>query len=102
MRGRRRLGDALAGAAGELLAHVLDHLPLPRDEFQHLGQVLADLVQNPAAAWAGRRYRIDALRAADARAGTTRWFASLEAEHLDPCARSRYLRGCLGLGSILL
>jgi hypothetical protein len=33
---------------------------------------------------------------------TTRWFASREAPHLDPCARSRYLRGCLGLGSIFL
>ena len=28
MRGRRRLGDRFAGAADQLLAHVLDHLPL--------------------------------------------------------------------------
>src|SRR5208337_4976514 len=62
MRGRRRLRDALAGAAGELLAHVLDHFPLPRHELQHLGHVLADLVQKPAAAGAGCRGRInDAL-----------------------------------------
>src|SRR5208337_4220245 len=52
----------LAGAAGELLAHVLDHFPLPRHELQHLGHVLADLVQKPAAAGAGCRGRInDAL-----------------------------------------
>jgi hypothetical protein len=50
MRGCRRLGDALAGAAGELLAHVLDHLPLARDELQRLGYVLAELVQSSAAA----------------------------------------------------
>jgi hypothetical protein len=46
MRGRRRLGDRLAGAAGELLPHVLDHLPLPGNEFQRLGHVLADLAQS--------------------------------------------------------
>src|SRR5437867_4242235 len=32
MRGCRRLRDRLAGAARELLAHVLDHLPLPLHE----------------------------------------------------------------------
>ena len=31
MEGRGRLADLLAIAAGELLAHMLDHLPLPRD-----------------------------------------------------------------------
>ena len=40
---RRRLGDALAGAAGEFLPHRLDHLPLPRDHLQRLGDRLAEL-----------------------------------------------------------
>src|SRR3954451_24686058 len=48
MRRRRRLRDRLAGAARELLTHVLDHFPLPRNEFQRLGHVLADLAQAPA------------------------------------------------------
>jgi hypothetical protein len=38
---------------------MLDHLPLPRHRFQRLGHVLAQLVQHAAAAWAGRRHRID-------------------------------------------
>jgi hypothetical protein len=60
VRGSRWLGDRFAGPAGDLLAHVLDHLPLPRDEFQRLGHVLADLAQSVVAtAWAGRRHRID-------------------------------------------
>ena len=45
MRRRRRLGDRLAAPARELLAHVLDHLPLPRHQLQRLGHVLAELVQ---------------------------------------------------------
>ena len=59
MRGRRRLGDLLAAPARVLLAHMLDHLPLPRHQLQRLGHVLAELVQRPAAARAGRRHRID-------------------------------------------
>ena len=60
MRGRRRLRDRFAGPAGELLAHVLDHFPLARDELQRLGHVLAELAQGrPAAARACRRQRID-------------------------------------------
>lgn len=43
MRGGRRLGDRFAGPADELLAHMLDHLPLARNELQRLGHVLADL-----------------------------------------------------------
>src|ERR1700733_6135019 len=56
----QRLGDRFAGSADELLAHVLDHLPLAGDELQHLGHVLADPAW-PAIAttWAGRRHRID-------------------------------------------
>ena len=39
---------------------MLDHLPLPRNELQRLGHVLADLAQSAiAAARAGRGYRID-------------------------------------------
>ena len=53
---RRRLGDALAVPARELLAHVLDHLPLARDDLQRLGDVLAELGQpRRAAAGAGCR-----------------------------------------------
>jgi hypothetical protein len=40
---RRRLADLLAVAAGELLAHVLHDLPLPRYHLQRLGDVLAEL-----------------------------------------------------------
>src|SRR5580700_3435498 len=58
VRGRRRLRDLLARPARELLAHVLDHLPLARDELQRLGHILAELVQNAAAAWTGARPRI--------------------------------------------
>ena len=43
MERRRRLADLLAVPAGELLAHVLDHLPLARDHLQRLGDVLAQL-----------------------------------------------------------
>ena len=59
MRRRRRLGDLLAAPARVLLAHVLDHLPLPGHQLQRLGDVLAQLVQRPAAARADRRHRID-------------------------------------------
>src|ERR1700722_6891676 len=60
MRGRRRLRDRLAGAAGELLAHVLDHLPARRHMLQRLGHVLADLAQRAAAAARARgRCRMD-------------------------------------------
>ena len=59
VRRRRRLGDRLAAPARELLAHVLDHLPLARHQLQRLGHVLAQLVQGAAAARAGRRRRID-------------------------------------------
>jgi len=45
----RRLRDRLAGPAGESLPHRLDHLPLPRDHLQRLGDVLAQLRQPGAA-----------------------------------------------------
>jgi hypothetical protein len=53
--GRRRLGDRLAGPAGELLPDCLDHLPLPGDHLQGLGDRLAELGELAAAAWAGAR-----------------------------------------------
>ena len=84
MRRRRRLGDRLAGAAGELLAHVLDHLPLARDQLQRLGHVLAQLVQGAAAARAGRRRRIDdALARQMLGQRPARRLAPLEGLHLD-------------------
>ena len=60
MERRRRLADLLAIAAGELLANVLDHLPLPRNDLQRLGDVLAQLAQpRAAAAQASGRSRLD-------------------------------------------
>jgi hypothetical protein len=50
MEGGRCLGDGLAVAAAELLAHMLDHLPLPRDRLQRLGDILAQLREPCAAA----------------------------------------------------
>ena len=47
--GRRRLADLLAIPARELLAHILDHLPLARDHFQGLGDDLSELAQPIAA-----------------------------------------------------
>jgi len=45
MEGRRRLRDRLAVPARELLAHDLDHLPLPGNDLQRLGDILAQLRQ---------------------------------------------------------
>src|SRR4051812_28870802 len=50
MKGGWRLADLLAVAASKLLADVLDHLPLPRDHLERLGDVLAQLAQSRAAA----------------------------------------------------
>ena len=66
--GRRGLGDALAIAAAEPLAHRLDHLPLAGDHLQRLGHVLAQLAEaGSSAACAGRRRGHD-----DALAGQVR------------------------------
>jgi len=60
MEWRRGLADLLAIAARELLADVLDHLPLPGNDLQCLGDVLAELAQpRAAAAQANRRPRLD-------------------------------------------
>lgn len=45
----RSLADLLAIAAGELLAHRLDHLPLARDDLEGLGDALTQLAQPIAA-----------------------------------------------------
>src|SRR5436190_9825945 len=50
MERRRRLADLLAVAAGKLLADVLDHLPLPWDHLQRLGDILAQLAPPRATA----------------------------------------------------
>src|SRR5215469_5118658 len=56
MEWRRGRADLLAIAARELLADVLDHLPLPRNDLQRLGDVLGELAQPRAtAAQANRR-----------------------------------------------
>jgi len=56
---RRRLRDLLAIPAGKLLADGLDDLPLARDHFERLGDVLAQLGQlGTATGWTrtGRRH----------------------------------------------
>jgi hypothetical protein len=54
--GRGWLGDGLAVAAAEALAHRSDHLPLARDHLQRLGDVLAELGEaRTATARAGGR-----------------------------------------------
>ena len=58
--GRRRLAHLLAIAAGKLLPHMLDHLPLTGDHFQRFGHLFAQLAQPGAtAALAGGRHRFD-------------------------------------------
>jgi hypothetical protein len=54
MERRRSLADLLAFPASELLADMLDHLPLARNRFQRLGGGLAQLAQPPAAATQAR------------------------------------------------
>jgi len=46
----RRLGDRLAGPAGELRPDVADHLEAGRNAFQHLGHILPEPAHRPAAA----------------------------------------------------
>jgi len=106
VRGRRRLRDLLARPARELLAHVLDHLPLARDELQRLGHILAELVQNAAAAWTGARPRIDdALARQMLGQRPARRLAPMESLNLDLLARRRlrrHLRRSFGFGGVLL
>jgi hypothetical protein len=68
---------------------VLDHFPLARNELQRLRHVLANLAQPAiAAAWAGRRHRIDkAFSRQMLRQRPAGWLAALERWH-------RNLLGC--------
>jgi hypothetical protein len=86
---RRRLRDGLAGPAGELLAHIRDHLPLARDQLQRLGHILADLAQPlVATAWADRGRGInDALSRQMRGQWTARRLASLERRYGDRLGR---------------
>jgi hypothetical protein len=70
---RRRLGDLLAVAAGKLLAHRLDHLPLTRHDLERFGYVFTELCQPRAAAaqTCGRTRHHDTL----ARQIVGEWFA---------------------------
>src|SRR6516162_392969 len=103
VRWRRRLGDRFAGPADELLAHVLDHFPLARNELQRLDHVLADLAQSiVAATWAARRRRIEnALPRQTLRQRPTRRLAALERWHRDLVGCGHLHRG-LGLRGVLL
>ena len=84
-------------------AHVLDHFPLPRHELQRLGHVLADLVQNPAAAGAGCQGRIDdALARQMLGQRAARRPAPLEAAHRDFRLCRCDLRRRLGLRGVFL
>jgi hypothetical protein len=102
---RRRLVDGLAVAARELLAHVLDHLPLARNDLQRLGDVLAQLRQPPAAAaWAGRRTGHDhPLTRQVLGERLARWPPTAEGRHLRDlgCRLGRVRRGLLGLELVL-
>ncbi len=77
----RCLRDALAVAAGELLAHGLDHLPLARDHLQRLGDVLAHFndALRAAAAAGGRRLDDHPLARQMRRKRLARRAAALEA-----------------------
>ena len=98
--GRRRLGDRLAGAAGKLLPHGLDHLPLPRHHFQRLGDVLAQLGQLPAAGGArARRRDHDPLARQMRRQGSTHRTATHEAR-APPCRSAAALGGDRALGRV--
>jgi hypothetical protein len=52
MEGRRCLADLLAHPTGKLLAHVLNHFPLTRNDLDRLGDVFAEL-RKPGRAAAG-------------------------------------------------
>ena len=82
---RRRLRDRLAGPATELLPHMLGHEPLPGDDVERLGDILADLGElAPAAARTRRRRRVNNPSARQVgREVAPRPRAPREALHLD-------------------
>jgi hypothetical protein len=86
-----RLADRFAGPAGELLAHMLDHLPLARNELQRLGHVLADLTQcRAAAARAGQgRWIDDPIAGQMVRQWSACWPPPFERRHGNPLACRR-------------
>jgi len=96
MERRRRLADLLARAASELLADGLDHLPLPRDDLERLGDVLAHLhdAVRPAARAGGRGCDHHPLARQMLRDG----FASRAATFEAVDRSCRLLRGDLVLG----
>src|SRR5438067_9743822 len=60
MKGSRRLRDPFASPAGELLAHILHHLPRPGHHLQGLGHIFTELGKpRRAAASTGGRARHD-------------------------------------------
>src|SRR5918995_4209445 len=97
MEGGRRLRDPLAVPAGELLADGLDDLPLARDDFQRLGDVLAELHDPPGAATDACRRRLDHHPLA--RQMLRKWLpaggAGPENPHSPPCPRPPPLFGQL-------
>jgi len=92
--GCRRLGDALAVPAGDLLADRLDHFPLARDDLERLRDVLAQLREplGPAAAAGLRRLDHDPLARQVLRERLADGLAALEGGDL----RLRLRRGGLG------
>src|SRR5690606_3921859 len=87
---------------GELLAHVLDHLPPARHTFERLGHILAELPDHAAALGAGARcWMDDALARQMLRQRPAGGLALERRAPGGPCRR-RHLRRCLVLGGGLL
>ena len=81
MERRRGLADLLAGATREPLADGLDHLPLPRDHLQRVGDVLAHLHDAVGTAAGAGRGCLDhhALARQVLREGFAGWATAFEA-----------------------
>src|SRR5262249_28275839 len=94
-KGGGRLRDCLAGPAAELLPHMLGHEPLPRDDIERLGDILANFRELGAAAARARgRRRVNNAPARQIGGKVApRHLAPREALHLDLPRR--------GLGLIL-
>src|SRR5208337_5182992 len=92
-----------AGAAAELLAHMLGHEPLARDDIESLGDILADLGQLGAATTGTRvRCRVNNAPARQMlRKVEPRRLAPREALHLDPGRRGLALVLARSCGTLL-